>query len=223
VKTAHEDYSFTPANHEGEKLDCSVRALCCAANMTYSEAYDEMHRVGRKFDRRVSVKRMHNACIASGFLYHATEGKPTLAQFAKANPTGRFVLFVRGHFVALVDGTLHDWPKKTGARTRIRDAWKLDRADHAPKMTIRTALPKAPTPKFSERGAPITPLPWTAENIKEVCADGNREGNMGFAIFAANMHPRLIAALRATLPLLLESGNAYRDAMDLLTELGEAS
>lgn len=50
---------------------------------------------------------------------------PTLAQFVKANPTGRFYLSVNGHSLALVNGVVMDQGVKPHPRYRVKRAWRI--------------------------------------------------------------------------------------------------
>ena len=47
---------------------------------------------------------------------------PTLAQFIRTHPKGRFILHRRGQAFALIDGVVHDRAVGTGPRSRIRRA-----------------------------------------------------------------------------------------------------
>ena len=49
---------------------------------------------------------------------------PTLGQFVADHPVGRFIIGVRGHALALVDGTVLD-TASTGALYRVDEAWEV--------------------------------------------------------------------------------------------------
>jgi len=52
-------------------------------------------------------------------------GRPTLAAFIQAHPTGRWVVMTRGHAQAVVDGVL---VQAGTARSRVIQAWRLEEA-----------------------------------------------------------------------------------------------
>ncbi len=107
-----------------ESNDCTVRATSLAMNKPYLEVHKAYAAVGRRPRRGVTVLTMNQA------LEHLTNrpqqlvrvfDEPTFAQFAKANPKGRFIVIKRGHAVALIDGVWHDAHEEcAGARSRVR-------------------------------------------------------------------------------------------------------
>jgi hypothetical protein len=109
----------------GERADCSVRALSVAARISYSDAHARFAAAGRKNGCRTPWKAIDTVHGAMGLRDIFAWKSPTLAQFLKVHPRGRFVLIRRGHSFALVDGIVHDWARGTGARSRIIRAWEV--------------------------------------------------------------------------------------------------
>lgn len=125
-------YAATPAAFKKEVRDCGVRALRVAAGCTYEQAHKTLGIYGRIARRGTYNRTMHISAGLYGLKPVATMAggvgvkllHPTLAQFAAAHRSGAFVLRVHTHFIALVDGVVHDWyASKTGARTRVVAAW----------------------------------------------------------------------------------------------------
>lgn len=116
-----------------EKLDCSVRALAVASDMPYADAHALFKQAGRKDKRgtptQVSVRVHAGLGYEKLALYRDAPGIiavfPTLAQFIRTHRRGRFILHRRGHAFALINGVVHDWSNGTGARSRIKVAWRV--------------------------------------------------------------------------------------------------
>lgn len=123
-----------------ERRDCGVRALMVVAQSTYAEAHLALEIAGRKPQfgtythmaeaavglvlpgARFEEIHVYALCSSPG---RATMGAPTLAQFIKRHPVGRFYLCTTSHAFALVDGVVHDWVSTTSARSRVREAHRL--------------------------------------------------------------------------------------------------
>lgn len=111
----------------GEKKDCSVRALSVAGAVPYGLAHSMFARVGRRNCQStptwVTAEVMRMVGATNLDVWRC--GWPTLAQFIRAHPEGRYVLHRSRHAFALVDGVVHDWSTGTGPRSRIVAAWRL--------------------------------------------------------------------------------------------------
>lgn len=117
----------------GEKLDCSVRALAVAADISYDEAHAALKEAGRPDGKRTPHatsrelyrKLGFRCCIIrqGGIACHGL--RMTLMQFIAANPRGRFIVHRRGHAFAVLDGVVHDWARGTGPRSRVTNAWQI--------------------------------------------------------------------------------------------------
>lgn len=98
-----------------ERNDCSVLAAQFALNLTYEQAYDALELAGRDRCSRVPSRI---------FLALGMESRPDLScmAFGKAledMQTGRFVVFVKGHFFAVVDGRVYDSRLDISAKTVV--------------------------------------------------------------------------------------------------------
>jgi hypothetical protein len=111
-----------------EKRDCSVRALRIAIGRSYEEAHRALEASGRLNKRGAYNRTVHIAAQLFGLvpIDDAASGgpsTPTLAQFVRAHREGRYVIRINTHFLALVDGVVHDNFPLTGPRTRVTAAW----------------------------------------------------------------------------------------------------
>lgn len=119
-------YKSTPRAYAGERADCSVRAIRCAAEVDYAPVYTVLMNLGRESGRRVWPRTMDFACAKFNAFPMPLEGRPTLKQFLKAHKTGRYVLFRKGHYFAVVNGSVHDWTNtSTNSSSRIRNVWEV--------------------------------------------------------------------------------------------------
>jgi hypothetical protein len=111
----------TGVTKQGEHNDCAVRAI---ANVT-GKSYDEVHAVLKKHGRKDRHGTYYPTSLAAmqelGFigipmqrdwwglhLKAPIAGKKTLNQVVQDLPIGKFVVYVRGHATALVNGKIID-------------------------------------------------------------------------------------------------------------------
>ena len=113
-----EDPGASRAKHE--KADCAVRALAVAACVAYDVAHEALALSGRRPREGTHSSTMfagarrlvHDARWLSWDVFYAIDRSgrnPTITAFARAYPTGHFLLWSRTHAFALVDGVLYDW------------------------------------------------------------------------------------------------------------------
>ena len=123
-----------PATVPGERHDCAVRALMVAACVDYNTAHAACKAAGRADRAGFSVRSYTNAIQAvvpgsSGFQHihaHVGDGafrcrlkRPTLGAWLTERVTGHYIVHVPGHYLAVVDGVVHDWGRwgRTARRT----------------------------------------------------------------------------------------------------------
>ena len=116
----------------GDHQDCSVRALMVAACVDYAVAYDACARAGRKQNQGMYPDHLDRAIREFVRAVYHTERRVTLARFVTDHPRGHYVIFVRGHFLALCDGIVFDWDKgiskagrQRGAKRIVLFSWRL--------------------------------------------------------------------------------------------------
>lgn len=100
---------FSPIGRE--KNDCAVRALALAAKLSYQDAYDLVQAHGRRRDEPTfHCSRLYDN-LFPGRRIEAIGGIldiPTVGQFLKAYPMGRYVCLIKGHAFAVRDGAVYD-------------------------------------------------------------------------------------------------------------------
>jgi len=115
----------------GERKDCTVRALANAANMPYLEAHQIMKEHGRLNGYGAYNNQWTPAYLKNGFVVNAVHGTTHTAQqqktyynmnkipfnvqagtslkkFMEQNPEGTFILVNRNHTFCVIDGELID-------------------------------------------------------------------------------------------------------------------
>src|ERR1700675_1621574 len=95
--------------YKHEQLDCTVRAVSAACSMEYGHAHAFLEAFGRRDRHKTSFVAFMAFYAPLGDYKHrliySAEGL-TVNQFIKANPSGRFILRIRGHVFAVVDGCI---------------------------------------------------------------------------------------------------------------------
>ena len=100
-----------------ETGDCQIRALCKVFNVWWAEAFDMTIPICRELQTYTvfdsNIKQTKEAMNRLGFDYTGISNKrgtkrPTVDSFAKDHPTGRYVLSLANHVVAVVDGKYYD-------------------------------------------------------------------------------------------------------------------
>lgn len=130
-------YKLTLAAYRaGEKNDCSVKAVSVVCNVDYETARTTLAKVGRQPGRGANGLQIKTAIFQLGFkaidvdlskftaatktVYNYNVNQPTtkhMAKFPKVWRDGKtYLVFVRGHVAAVVNGDLIDWSGKTALR-----------------------------------------------------------------------------------------------------------
>ena len=95
-----------------DRNDCTVRALAIASGIPYAAAHALLKAHGRKQGKGVLT-----AVVIDAFKDHLGDyvrtspfmsERPTVASFLRDQPKGTFVVAVRGHVFAVIDGVQHD-------------------------------------------------------------------------------------------------------------------
>lgn len=100
-----------------ESGDCQIRALSKVLNIEWVDAFDITIPICRELQTYTifdcNLKKAKEALAKIGFEYHGVSNKrglirPTVDEFAKDHPTGRYIARVAHHVVAVVDGKYYD-------------------------------------------------------------------------------------------------------------------
>lgn len=131
---------MAPARALGEVRDCAVYSLAAACGVPYETALAALTAAGRTPRSGTSNRTIHNALRALGFRWdcispgifaerYFTEGKAAKARhvtthhpdrFSYCWPPGAWLMFTRGHVLAVVDGKNCDWSRGRSLRaTRL--------------------------------------------------------------------------------------------------------
>jgi len=110
-------YGTNPRTIAGERNDCTVRALVHAAGISYNEGHAALKQVGRVEGRGTYAHQYRIAYAKYGFNEISAAVSPTMSykratvsQFVKQHPRGTYILTVRGHAFAMIDGKQYDLP-----------------------------------------------------------------------------------------------------------------
>lgn len=97
--------------------DCQVRALSKVMEKTWLEVFDLTIPICRELQTYTifacDLNKTKEVMSKLGFVYSGISNKkgtkrPTVDEFAKVHPTGRYVVSVARHVVAVVDGKYYD-------------------------------------------------------------------------------------------------------------------
>lgn len=127
---------------DDEENDCTVRALANAYGMPYKLAHKIMAKQGRKPKAGLHPMETHKALTRIGFSLQGVHGTTKKARFLakaldcqpKAGTTlanllssiglGRYVVTIRGHALAIVDGKVLDYGNNL-ANSHVATVYKL--------------------------------------------------------------------------------------------------
>jgi len=117
-----------------DRNNCVPKALTALTGEPYKQVDDYLKARGRKKGKGTPRKASVAFLQDRGFTqlptpsltkryYGGVVRKMKVASFAKAFPKGKFVVYVRGHVVAVIDGQiLDDWNSSSRV---VKDAWRI--------------------------------------------------------------------------------------------------
>lgn len=106
-------YDPNPNHSASKKNDCVVRSISKALNKRWTRVYDELSSLGRRLGDWGCYFTVWGPYLRDyGFKkYTVPNYCPdcyTIADFARDNPAGSFLLATESHLVAVVDGDIYD-------------------------------------------------------------------------------------------------------------------
>lgn len=119
----YDDGGRAAAGFKGRTRDCVCRAIAIAAELPYKEVYDLINEYGkqeritkRKKTRSSARTGVYTGTIRKIMAHLGWEWVPTMQigsgctvhLRASELPSGRLVVGTAGHYVAVIDGVLHD-------------------------------------------------------------------------------------------------------------------
>lgn len=112
--------------HPKEKRDCTVRALGCAAGVSYVEAHKALEAAGRTPKRGVFLSSLIANDAIPGFAFESVlfDGPIKLSNFLRNFPDGRYLLRKSKHAFSVIEGVVHD-NQKIKLGVIVTHAWKV--------------------------------------------------------------------------------------------------
>lgn len=102
--------------------DCTVRAVAIARCMEYDDAYDELKAHGRKSSTGFPFSRY----IDKQKWATRTDCNMSIEEFVTKNPRGCFILLIRGHVFAVLDGVIHDSWNPVVKNRKVLSYWRIN-------------------------------------------------------------------------------------------------
>ena len=107
---------FNPNPKKRNIGDCTLRAYCAAFGIDWEEAFDLASKIAKENSSMIQyvsdkILQEHFGCtIDEKYNKKTVKGKDriTVNEFALQHPYGKYVLHVRGHLVAVIDGRFYD-------------------------------------------------------------------------------------------------------------------
>jgi len=132
----------------GENNDCTVKAVAIACQVTYDEAHGYLKSLGRKWGRG-----HHWAGNGHGYTERldklGIEGEEiefkskTVKTLARELTKGHYMVKVRGHVLAIIDGKVEDWT--AGRQHRVLKVMKIKNPRNLQKIEEPVVIsPTAP-------------------------------------------------------------------------------
>ena len=102
-------YNANPKGHKGD--DCTVRAISLALNQNWIMVYLRLCAYGlRHYDMPSANHVWGHYLIDQGWKRYLVDEDPdyTVSNFANDHPHGKYILALRGHVVAVINGDYFD-------------------------------------------------------------------------------------------------------------------
>ena len=122
ISKYYEQYNPNPIGNETG--DCIIRALCKITDQDWLSIYDDLCKLGREKYTPFTCLEIQDYIFTKYFFFKKhkvirQKGKKALnvETFCKEHPTGKYILRLAHHVIAVVDGKYYDiypcWDKKT--------------------------------------------------------------------------------------------------------------
>lgn len=109
-----------------ETNDCTVKAVAIAGDMPYIKAHQILAECGRKHRKGHTYTKYVPALKDAGYnvkQLHDTGAKTVSTLHKYLEPNKRYLVRVRGHVLAYVNGSVEDWTE--GRRHRVLMVWEV--------------------------------------------------------------------------------------------------
>jgi hypothetical protein len=104
---------------------CTVTALANTMDWSFGKAHRYMKKFGRRDRCGMSLIGISHALRNLGKESSSDCNGMTINRFVKSHPKGSYYVLVRGHALAVVDGTVQDWTGDTAQRRKIIEYYKM--------------------------------------------------------------------------------------------------
>ena len=113
-----------PAGSVRGRGDCTVVALSILLEITYLQAVTLMTKYGRLANGKWPKRCLHFRASLSKILNgHMVARHGSVGKFVRTHPQGKFLIWVRGHVFAVVNGIIYDHTNKPSRH--ISGAWSV--------------------------------------------------------------------------------------------------
>ena len=114
-----------PPFQNQERADCAVRAVTAVTGRDRATVYDHFIRGGRRPGRKSANGLAEKVCVQLNHTLEPWEVKAkTIRTLERELPAkGKFLISVRGHLLAVVDGETRDW--SAGRQHHIIEVWRV--------------------------------------------------------------------------------------------------
>ena len=99
---------------------CTVIALANTMDWSFGKAHRYMKKFGRRDRCGMSTFQICKALANIGKTISSDCNGMTINRFVKTHPRGSYYVLVRGHALAVVDGTVQDWTGDTAQRRKLQ-------------------------------------------------------------------------------------------------------
>lgn len=116
-----------------ERNDCTVIATSITCDIPYQEAHKICKAAGRKNRGKLNTQaklipelenRGYNVtAIPTAYLFQENGCRYTMSTIGKEFSHGKYIVRIKGHVAALVDGKILDWT--AGRRHRVLAMWQI--------------------------------------------------------------------------------------------------
>jgi len=131
----------------GENNDCTVKAVAIACQVPYEEAHEYLRSIGRKWGRghrwQINGHGYAERLDKLGIEGEEIEVKSkTVKTLARELTKGNYMVKVKGHVLAIVDGKVEDWT--AGRQHRVLKVMKIKNPRTLQKVEDVVISPSAP-------------------------------------------------------------------------------
>ena len=130
-RTALHDGGRGQSKRPRQKNDCTVRAIATATHITYDEAYELLAKAGRVCSKGFAFAPWADKAVVNGCSFHwqalrKQPGKPrvNIAVFCKQYKQGTYIIKVKRHVLAVINGLCHDCFISDGLRA-VEGFWRV--------------------------------------------------------------------------------------------------